>query len=120
MPLALAALICGCSPAGSFPASRTIAFAFCAIAASMPCTHCDGWPWFCQVVTLTPAIFAMRVMWLLIVDTNGTWLDAGMTKIVLPPAFAFASNAGPGALNVGTARFESRLAFAPRSEERRV
>jgi hypothetical protein len=52
-------------------------------------------------------------VWLLIVDTNGTWLDAGMTKIVLPPAFAFASNAGPGALNVGTARFESRLAFAP-------
>src|SRR3954453_4620250 len=36
-----------------------------------------------------------------------------MTKIGLPPAFAFASNTGPGALNVGTPRFASRLAFAP-------
>ena len=40
-----------------------------------------------------------------------------MTKIVLPPAFAFASNAGPGALNVGTARYESRFAFAPAVSE---
>ena len=68
IPFAFAALICGCRPAGSLPASRTIAFAFCAIAASIPWTHCDGWPWFCQVVTFTPASFAMRVMWSLIVD----------------------------------------------------
>jgi hypothetical protein len=39
-----------------------------------------------------------------IVETNGTWLEAGMTKIVFPPAFAFASNAGPGATKWGTWR----------------
>src|SRR4029078_1337050 len=103
----------GCGAAGSFPAGSTIAFAFCAIAASIPCTHCDGWPWFCQVVTFTPASFAMRVMWSLIDATNGTWLEGGMTKIVFAPALALASNAGPGALNVGTARCASRFAFAP-------
>ena len=62
----------------------------------MPCTHCDGWPWFCQVVTLTPIGVAIRLMWFAIVETNGTWLDAGMMKSVLPPAVAFASNAGTG------------------------
>src|SRR5690348_558131 len=36
MPFAFAALICGCSAAGSFPASSTIALAFCAIAAFIP------------------------------------------------------------------------------------
>ena len=55
----------------------------------------------------------MRFMLSAIVETNGIWLDAGMTKIVLPPAFALASKAGPGAMNVGTARYVSRFAFAP-------
>src|SRR3954471_1977664 len=113
MPLALAALICGCRPAGSLPASSTIALAFCATAAFMPCTHCEGWPWFCQIVVLTPASPATRFMWFAIVETNGIWLDAGMTKIVLPPDFAFASKPGPGATNFGTARYLSRFAFAP-------
>src|SRR3954463_4018032 len=101
IPFAFAALICGCSPAGSLPASRTIALAFCEIAAFMPCTHCDGWPWFCQIVVLTPAVAPIRFMLSAIVETNGIWLEAGITKIVLPPAFAFALNAGPGATNFG-------------------
>src|SRR3954466_2553787 len=113
MPFAFAALICGWRLAGSLPASSTIALAFCEIAASIPCTHCDGWPWFCHVFTFTPAMPAIRVMWPEIVDTNGIWLDAGMTKIVLPPAFALALKAGPGALNFGTALLESRFALAP-------
>src|SRR4029079_8807345 len=56
---------------------------------------------------------AMRAMLFAIVATNGTWLEAGMTKIVLPPAFAFASNAGPGATNVGTALYLLRFPCAP-------
>src|SRR5262245_41566861 len=103
MPRALAALICGWSEAGSLPASKMIALARWAMAAFMPCTHCDGWPWFCHVVTLTPIGVAMRLMWLLIVDTNGTWLDAGMMKSLLPRARCRALNAGPGATNFGTA-----------------
>ena len=38
-------------------------------------------------------------MWFAIVETKGTWLEAGMMKMVLPPAFALASKAGPGATN---------------------
>src|SRR6266516_1666529 len=56
---------------------------------------------------------AIRLMWSLIVATNGTWLEAGMTNSVFPPAFAFASNAAPGGVNCGTARYLSRFAFAP-------
>src|SRR5687768_3215837 len=83
------------------------------MAAFIPCTHCDGWPWFCQIVTLTPTGVASRLMWFAIVETNGTWLDAGMMKRVLPPARAFASNAGPGATNFGTALYLFRFACAP-------
>src|SRR6478735_8779855 len=113
MPFAFAALICGCNAAGSLPARSTIALAPCAIAAFMPCTHCEGWPWLSQTVTLTPAREPIRFMLSEIVDTNGTLLEAGITNSVLPPAFAFASKAGPGATNVGTFLYLSRFACTP-------
>src|SRR5579883_36612 len=67
----------------------------------MPCSHCDGWPWFAQVVNVKP----IRLAWVAIVFSStsviGIELTIGMLITFLPFIALRASKAGPGATNAG-------------------
>ena len=70
----------------------------------MPCTHCELWPWFSQVVNLKPTFAAAAAIAFSILAVNGLADETGMLKIDLPAMQALASNAGPGATKLGLAR----------------
>ena len=50
----------------------------------MPCTHCELWPWFSQVVNLKPTFLAAAAIAFSMLAVNGLALETGMLRIDLP------------------------------------
>src|SRR6266404_4857815 len=101
MPAFLAASTCGTRTRGSVPARRSIRSTFWLFAWSMPCTHCETWPWFCHSMKRKPTSLATLLIAVSMFLVKGLADDTGMLKIVLPAMHFLASKAGPGATNCG-------------------